>query len=133
MENQKPKNRLKKEKTKLFNIIGIALAIVSLLAFLTSVGILTIHNNRVDEMNENLASFIDTPLENKETLRLEILLPIGKTTDGMGTIFADESGEMWVMDNFYAEADDVFIALMNDKATNDKTDDVIVDIWLDLE
>lgn len=120
-------------KTKLFNIIGIALTIISLLLLLTSVGILTTHNNRVEEMNESLASFIDTPLENKETLRLEILLPVGKTTDGVGTIFADESGEMWIIDNFYAEADDVFIALMNNKATDDKTDDVIVDIWLDLE
>jgi hypothetical protein len=39
---------------------------------------------------------------------------------------------MWILDNFYAEKDEVFIGLLADKGTTDKTDDVIVDIWLDL-
>lgn len=82
---------------------------------------------------EPITNFIDVELEKGETCRLEILLPIGKTSDGVGTIFADEGGEMWIMNGFYAEGDDVFVALMNDKGTEDKTDDVIVDIWLDLE
>lgn len=82
---------------------------------------------------EPITNFIDVELEKGETCRLEILLPIGKTSDGVGTIFADEGGEMWIMNDFYAERDDVFVALMNDKGTEDKTDDVIVDIWLDLE
>lgn len=119
-------------KTKLYNYIGIALAIVSLVVFLCSVGILAVHNNKVDEMNQNFASFVETPLEKNENLRLEILLPVGKTLDSKGTIFADENGEMWILDNFYAEKDEVFIGLLADKGTTDKTDDVIVDIWLDL-
>lgn len=82
---------------------------------------------------EPITDFIEVELEKGETCRLEILLPVGKTADGVGTIFADESGEMWVMNDFFAEPDDVFIALMNDKGTKDKIDDVIVDIWLDLE
>ena len=82
---------------------------------------------------EPITDFIEVELEKNETCRLEILLPVGKTTDGVGTIFADESGEMWIMNDFYAEDGDVFVALMSDKGTTDKTDDVIVDIWLDLE
>lgn len=82
---------------------------------------------------EPITDFIDVTLEKGETCRLEILVPVGKTTEGVGTVFADEGGELWIMNNFYAEDSDVFVALMNDKGTKDKTDDVIVDIWLDLE
>ena len=82
---------------------------------------------------EPITDFIEVELEKNETCRLEILVPVGKTTEGVGTVFADEGGELWIMNNFYAEDSDVFVALMNDKGTKDKTDDVIVDIWLDLE
>lgn len=82
---------------------------------------------------EPITDFIEVDLEKNETCRLEILVPVGKTTEGVGTVFADEGGELWILNNFYAEDSDVFVALMNDKGTKDKTDDVIVDIWLDLE
>lgn len=120
-------------KTKINNCIAIGLAITSVIILFISFGFVSDSAKQVRQTCENFNSFIDTDLEKNETLRLEILLPIGKTTDGVGTIFADESGEMWVMDDFYAEPEDVFIALMNDKGTEDKTDDEIVDIWLDLE
>jgi hypothetical protein len=51
----------------------------------------------------------------------------------VGVIFADEGGNLREMTDFYAEQGDVFVALMNDKGTEDKTDDEIIDIWLDLE
>jgi hypothetical protein len=82
---------------------------------------------------EPITDFTEVELAKNETLRLEYLFPIGKTSDGKGTIFADANSEMWILNNFYAEENDVFVALMNDKGTKDKTDDVIVDIWLDLE
>ena len=82
---------------------------------------------------EPITDFIDVELTKGETCRLEILLPVAKTVDGVGVIFADESGNLWEMTDFYAEENDVFIALMNDKGTENKTDDEIVDIWLDLE
>ena len=112
------------KKTTIVNSIVIAFTVILLtLAFASA------ERNTM----EPIENFIDVTLESNETCRLEILLPIGKTTDGVGTIFADESGEMWVMNDFYAEDGDVFVALMSDKGTADKTDDVIVDIWLDLE
>ena len=82
---------------------------------------------------EPITDFIEVELEKNETCRLEILVPVGKTTEGVGTVFADEGGELWILNDFYAEDSDVFVALMNDKGTKDKTDDVIVDIWLDLK
>ena len=82
---------------------------------------------------EPITDFTDVELAKGETCRLEILLPIAKTLDGVGVIFADESGNLWEMTDFYAEENDVFVSLMNDKGTEDKTDDEIVDIWLDLE
>ena len=82
---------------------------------------------------EPITDFIEVELENNETCRLEVLLPIAKTLDGVGVIFADEGGNLWEMTDFYAEPDDVFVALMNDKGTDDKTDDEIIDIWLDFE
>lgn len=82
---------------------------------------------------EPITDFIEVELEKNETCRLEILVPVGKTTEGVGTVFADEGGELWILNDFYAEDSDVFVALMNDKGTKDKTDDEIVDIWLDLE
>ena len=82
---------------------------------------------------EPITDFIEVELEKNDTCRLEILLPIAKTLDGVGVIFADEGGNLWEMTDFYAEENDVFVALMNDKGTEDKTDDEIVDIWLDLE
>ena len=120
-------------KTKINNCIALGLAITSVIVLFISFGFVSDSAKQVRQTYENFNSFIDTDLEKNETLRLEILLPIGKTIDGVGTIFADESGEMWAMDDFYAEPEDVFIALMNDKGTEDKTDDEIVDIWLDLE
>ena len=86
-----------------------------------------------DTMKENLSSFVETPLEKNELLRLEKLTPIGKTLKDNGTIFTDESGEMWILDNFYAEKNEKFVALLSDKATSEKTDDVIIEIWLVLE
>lgn len=82
---------------------------------------------------EPITDFTDVELAKGENLRLEYLFPIGKTSDGKGTIFADANSEMWIRNNFYAEENDVFVALMNDKGTKDKTDDEIIDIWLDLE
>jgi hypothetical protein len=82
---------------------------------------------------EPITDFIEVELEKNETCRLETLVPVGKTTDGKGTVFSDDGSELWILNNFYAEPSDTFVALMNDKGTKDKTDDVIVDIWLDLE
>lgn len=114
---------------------NIAIAVVTVVAMLGIIfGISAIVTTEIqkDAMKDNLSSFVETPLEENELLRLEILLPVGKTLDTKGTIFADENGDMWILDNFYAEKDEVFIALIADKGTTDKTDDVIVDIWLDL-
>ena len=116
-------------------IKNIAIAVVTVVAMLGIIfGISAIVTSEIqkDAMKDNLSSFVETPLEENELLRLEILLPVGKTLDTKGTIFADENGDMWILDNFYAEKDEVFIALIADKGTTDKTDDVIVDIWLDL-
>lgn len=116
-------------------IKNIAIAVVAVVAMLgIAFGISAIVTSEIqkDAMKDNLSSFVETPLEENELLRLEILLPVGKTLDTKGTIFADENGDMWILDNFYAEKDEVFIALIADKGTTDKTDDVIVDIWLDL-
>ena len=82
---------------------------------------------------EPITDFIEVELEKNETCRLETLVPVGKTTDGKGTIFSNDGSELWILNNFYAEPSDNFVALMNDKGTKDKTDDVIVEIWLDLE
>ena len=114
---------------------NIAIAVVTVVAMLgIAFGISAIVTTEIqkDAMKDNLSSFVETPLEENELLRLEILLPVGKTLDTKGTIFADENGDMWILDNFYAEKDEVFVALLTDKGTTDKTDDVIVDIWLDL-
>lgn len=114
---------------------NIAIAVVTVVALLgIAFGISAIVTSEIqkDTMKDNLSSFVETPLEENELLRLEIVLPVGKTLDGKGTIFADENGDMWILDNFYAEKDEVFVALLTDKGTTDKTDDVIVDIWLDL-
>ena len=119
---------------KIFKDIVIAVVTVALLLGI-AFGISAIVNSQVEKnaIKENLSSFVETPLEKGEILRLEKLSPIGKTLKDNGTIFVDESGEMWVLNNFYAEKNEKFIALLSDKATNDKTDDVIVDIWLVLE
>ena len=119
---------------KIFKDIVIAVVIVALLLGI-AFGISAIVNSQVEKnaIKENLSSFVETPLEKGEILRLEKLSPIGKTLKDNGTIFVDESGEMWILNNFYAEKNEKFVALLNDKATNDKTDDVIVDIWLVLE
>jgi hypothetical protein len=117
-------------------IKDIALAIVTVVVLLgIAFGISAIVNSQVEKnaIKENLSSFVETPLEKGESLRLEKLSPIGKTLKDNGTIFVDESGEMWILDNFYAEKNEKFVALLSDKATNDKTDDIIVDIWLVLE
>jgi hypothetical protein len=116
-------------------IKNIAIAVVTIVAMLgIAFGISAIVTSEIqkDAMKDNLSSFVETPLEENELLRLEILIPVGKTLDSKGTIFADENGDMWILDNFYAEKDEVFVALLTDKGTTDKTDDVIVDIWLDL-
>ena len=106
---------------------------VCILLLITAIPMMSIIYKSNDSRMEPITDFIDVELENNETCRLEILLPIAKTLDGVGVIFADEGGNLWEMTDFYAEPDDVFIALMNDKGTDDKTDDEIVDIWLDLE
>ena len=119
---------------KIFKDIVIAVVTVALLLGI-AFGISALVNSQVEKnaIKENLSSFVETPLEKGEILRLEKLSPIGKTLKDNGTIFVDESGEMWVLNNFYAEKNEKFVALLSDKATNDKTDDVIVDIWLVLE
>jgi hypothetical protein len=117
-------------------IKDIALAIVTVVVLLgIAFGISAIVTSEIqkDAMKDNLSSFVETPLEKNELLRLEKLSPIGKTLKDNGTIFVDESGEMWILNNFYAEKNEKFVALLSDKATNDKTDDIIVDIWLVLE
>lgn len=98
-------------------------------------GISATVNSQVEKntIKENLSSFVETPLEKNENLRLEKLSPIGKTLKDNGTIFVDESGEMWILDNFYAEKNEKFVALLSDKATKEKNDDVIMEIWLVLE
>lgn len=114
-------------KTK--DIIAILLAF----ALALTVIICSIINVTDNSRMEPITDFTDVELAKNETCRLEVLLPIAKTLDGVGVIFADEGGNLWEMTDFYAEENDVFVALMNDKGTKDKTDDEIVDIWLDLE
>jgi hypothetical protein len=113
-------------KTK--DIIAILLAF----ALALTVIICSIINVTDNSRMEPITDFIDVELAKNETCRLEILCPIGKSTDGVDTIFADEGGEMWVMNNFYAEENDVFVALMGDNGTKDKTDDRIIYLWLTL-
>lgn len=114
-------------KTK--DIIAILLAFALALLMIICSIINVTDNSRM----EPITDFTDVELARGETCRLEILLPIAKTLDGVGVIFADEGGNLWEMTDFYTEENDVFVALMNDKGTKDKTDDEIVDIWLDLE
>lgn len=120
------------KKTIIKNIAIAVVTVVALLGIAFGISAIVTSEIQKDAMKDNLSSFVETPLEENELLRLEIVLPVGKTLDGKGTIFADENGNMWILDNFYAEKDEVFIALLADKSTTDKTDDVIVDIWLDL-
>lgn len=121
------------KKTIIKNIAIAVVAVVAMLGIAFGFSAIVTSEIQKDAMKDNLSSFVETPLEENELLRLEILLPVGKTLDTKGTIFADENGDMWILDNFYAEKDEVFIALITDKGTTDKTDDVILDIWLDLE
>ena len=114
---------------KIKDIIAILLAF----ALALTVIICSIINVTDNSRMEPITDFTDVELARGETCRLEILLPIAKTLDGVGVIFADEGGNLWEMTDFYAEENDVFVALMNDKGTKDKIDDEIVDIWLDLE
>ena len=109
------------------------IAILLTFALALTVIICSIINVTDNSRMEPITDFTDVELEKNETCRLETLLPIAKTLDGVGVIFADESGNLWEMTDFYAEENDVFVALMNDKGTDNKTDDEIVDIWLDLE
>lgn len=120
------------KKTIIKNIAIAVVTVVAMLGIIFGISAIVTSEIQKDAMKDNLSSFVETPLEENELLRLEILLPVGKTLDTKGTIFADENGDMWILDNFYAEKDEVFVALLSDKATDDKTDDVIVDIWLDL-
>lgn len=108
------------------------LAVIAFVALVFTLLISTATREPSSRM-EPITNFTDVELAKNETCRLEILLPVAKTLDGVGVIFADEGGNLWEMNDFYAEENDVFVALMNDKGTEDKTDDVIVDIWLDLE
>jgi len=114
---------------KVKDIIAILLAFALALTVIICSVINVTDNSRM----EPITDFTEVELARNETLRLEYLFPVGKTSDGKGTIFADANSEMWILNNFYAEENDVFVALMNDKGTKDKTDDEIVDIWLDLE
>lgn len=114
------------------NITIAVVTVVAMLGIIFGISAIVTSEIQKDAMKDNLSSFVETPLEENELLRLEILIPVGKTLDSKGTIFADENGDMWILDNFYAEKDEVFVALLTDKGTTDKTDDVIVDIWLDL-
>ena len=115
-------------KTALKDILSVIAFFVLVLTLLISTA-----TREPSSRMEPITDFIDVTLEKGETCRLEILVPVGKTTEGVGTVFADEGGELWILNDFYAEDSDVFVALMNDKGTKDKTDDVIIDIWLDLE
>ena len=108
------------------------LAVIAFFALVLTLLISTATREPSSRM-EPITNFTDVELAKGETCRLEILLPIAKTLDGVGVIFADEGGNLWEMTDFYAEENDVFVALMNDKGTRDKTDDEIIDIWLDLE
>lgn len=114
---------------KVKDIIAILLAF----ALALTVIICSIINVTDNSRMEPITDFTDVELARNETCRLETLVPVGKTSDGKGTVFSDDGSELWILNNFYAEPSDNFVALMNDKGTKDKTDDVIVDIWLDLE
>jgi hypothetical protein len=120
------------KKTIIKNIAIAVVTVIAMLGIIFGFSAIVTPEIQKDTMKDNLSSFVETPLEKNENLRLEIVLPVGKTLDSKGTIFADENGEMWILDNFYAEKNEVFIALLTDKGTTEKTDDVIVDIWLDL-
>ena len=121
---------MKLTKTQIKAIV--ATAITMAILFLIFFGGYALGRTNCSRM-EPITNFTDVELAKGETCRLEILLPIAKTLDGVGVIFADEGGNLWEMTDFYAEENDVFVALMNDKGTKTKTDDQIVDIWLDLE
>ena len=120
--------KLINSKTALKGILSVIAFFVLIVALLISV----ITREQPSRM-EPITNFADVELEKNETCRLETLLPVAKTLDGEGAILADEDGNLWEMTDFHAEKNDVFIALMNDKGTENKTDDEIVDIWLDLE
>lgn len=120
--------KLINSKTALQDILSVIAFFVLVLTLLISTA-----TREPSSRMEPITNFTDVELARGETCRLEILLPIAKTLDGVGVIFADESGNLWEMTDFYAEENDVFVALMNDKGTEDKTDDEIIDIWLDLE
>ena len=111
-------------KSKITNIF--------IIVFTITVIILVFASTKPNTM-EPTTNFTGVEFAKGETCRLEILFPIAKTLDGVGTIFEDENGNLWKMTDFYAEENDVFVALMNDKGTENKTDDEIIDIWLDLE
>ena len=115
-------------KTALKDVLSVVAFFVLVLTLLLSTALI-----EPSSRMEPITDFTEVELARGETCRLEILLPIAKTLDGVGVIFADESGNLWEMTDFYAEENDVFVALMNDKGTEDKTDDEIIDIWLDLE
>ena len=119
------------QKTKnIVKNIGFAVCILLLIIAMLIMSIIYTNN---DSRMEPITNFTDVELEKNETCRLETLLPVAKTLDGVGVILEDESGNLWEMTDFHAEENDIFVALMNDKGTEDKTDDEIVDIWLDLE
>lgn len=120
--------KLINSKTALKGILSVIAFFVLVVALLISV----ITREEPSRM-EPITNFTDVGLEKNETCRLETLLPVAKTLDGVGVILEDESGNLWEMTDFHAEENDIFVALMNDKGTEDKTDDEIVDIWLDLE
>ena len=119
------------QKTKnILKGIGFAVCILLLVVAIPMMSIIYTNNN---SRMEPITDFTDVELEKGETCRLETLIPVAKTLDDVGVILEDESGNLWEMSDFYAKENDVFVALMNDKGTEDKTDDEIVDIWLDLE
>ena len=111
-------------KTK--DIIAIILVFsIALTAMVTAVA-------KIENSND-LENLFEVELEKGESLYFENLVPVGQTNEGVGTIFSNDGSELWILNDFYAEPSDNFVALMNDKGTTDKTDDVIVEIWLDLE
>ena len=120
--------KLINSKTALKGILSVIAFFVLVVALLISV----VTREQPSRM-EPITNFTEVELEKGETCRLETLLPVAKTLDGVGVILEDESGNLWEMSDFYAEENDIFVALMNNKGTEDKTDDEIVDIWLDLE
>ena len=120
--------KLINSKTALKDILSVIAFFVLVLTLLLSTALI-----EPSSRMEPITNFTDVELAKGETCRLEILLPVAKTLDGVGVIFADEGGNLWEMTDFYAEENDDFVAMMSDKGTDDKTDDEIIDIWLDLE